>query len=189
MEGRLAATALVFTIIAACSKLDLDTRPSQQTSLTQTALQKEVYTSGWESIPAWTVDKNTGSTILSYSRNLPELNSDILEKGAVLVFVRNLWPEGIGDGETGKPLMMPFYFLPYFEKPDYTEEWNYTIKRNVINITLLIKGSKQPTQPNKKVQLRYVVIPVEKLKAKKQTTQTVRKASYDEVVQMFDLAS
>ena len=190
MEGRFVVTALFITVLAACSKQDTLVNPTQETFVTQqTGTQSKLFISGWESIPLWkTVTKNK-ATIFSYAHKISNLNDDNV---TVLVFVRNLWAGDETDkepaGKMGKPLMMPFYFLPYFEKPDYTEEWNYTASKNAVNIALLIKGSNEAIQPNKKVQLRYVVIPGEKLKAKKQTAQAIRKASYDEVVQMFELA-
>ena len=44
------------------------------------------------------------------------------------------------DDAPEKPLLMPFYFLPYFEKPDYTQQWSYSASENKINISLVVKG-------------------------------------------------
>ena len=194
MEGRFVVTALIFTIIAACSKQDI-----HETSLVKMSLaqgkepQSGVYSSGWESIPAWNATTSPEAVRFSYTRQMPNLNKDVLEHGVVIIFARNLWAEEAGlkemDKAPEKPLMMPFYFLPYFEKPDYTEQWNYTAEENKVTISLVVKGGEDAAVPGKKIQLRYIVIPAQTLKEKKQTAAAVRKLSYDKLVQTFGLSS
>ena len=194
MEGRFVVTALIFTIIAACSKQDI-----HETSLVKMSLAQEqepqsgVYSSGWESIPAWNATTSPEAVRFSYTRQMPNLNKDVLEHGVVIIFARNLWAEEAGlkemDKAPEKPLMMPFYFLPYFEKPDYTEQWNYTAEENKVTISLVVKGGEDAAVPGKKIQLRYIVIPAQTLKEKKQTAAAVRKLSYDKLVQTFGLSS
>jgi hypothetical protein len=192
MEGRLVVTALIFTIIAACSKQEIQVNSLQrETTIQQAGIKPEVYSTGWETVPQWNTVSSTHSTNFTYTRRLPELKTDIINNGVVLVFARNLW-EGNPllkefDNVSEKPLMMPFYFLPYFEKPDYTEQWNYTISENKINISLTVKGKGKAAPPDKKLQLRYVVIPEKLLREKKQTAQTVHKLSYEELVKTFNL--
>ena len=187
-------TALIFTIIAACSKQDI-----HETSLVKMSLaqgkepQSGVYSSGWESIPAWNATTSPEAVRFSYTRQMPNLNKDVLEHGVVIIFARNLWAEEAGlkemDKAPEKPLMMPFYFLPYFEKPDYTEQWNYTAEENKVTISLVVKGGEDAAVPGKKIQLRYIVIPSQTLKEKKQTAAAVRKLSYEKLVQTFGLSS
>lgn len=194
MEGRFVVTALIFTIIAACSKQDI-----HETSLVKMSLaqgkepQSGVYSSGWESIPAWNATTSPEAVRFSYTRQMPNLNKDVLEHGVVIIFARNLWAEEAGlkemDKAPEKPLMMPFYFLPYFEKPDYTEQWNYTAEENKVTISLVVKGGEDAAVPGKKIQLRYIVIPAQTLKEKNQTAAAVRKLSYDKLVQTFGLSS
>jgi hypothetical protein len=192
MEGRLAATALFFAIIAACSKTDL--QGSQQVQIsqgTQENLQKEIYTSPWKTIPAWTAKKREGATVFSYKHNTPELQGDLIKNGVVLVFARNLWPKDGAkefDDKTDKPLLMPFYFLPYFEKPNYTEEWSYVAADKNLELTLAVKGGNKVLEPGKNIQWRLIAIPLKKLQEKKQNSRTVRKLSYDELVQLFHLS-
>ena len=194
MEGRIVVTALIFTIIAACSKHSIQEKSFQKTFLAaeKEVLQPSIFFSGWETITGWSAKRNGDATVFSYSRQFPEPNKSFLNEGLVLVFARKLWEE---DGELkefsnvpDKPLMMPFYFLPYFEKPAYTEQWNYTTEANRVNISLIVKGSSEPI-PRKKVQVRYMIIPQEVLKRKKQTTETARKLSYEELVKIFGLNS
>ena len=194
MEGRFVVTALIFTIIAACSKQDI-----HETSLVKMSLaqgkepQSGVYSSGWESIPAWNATTSPEAVRFSYTRQMPNLNKDVLEHGVVIIFARNLWAEEAGlkemDKAPEKPLMMPFYFLPYFEKPDYTEQWNYTAEENKVTISLVVKGGEDAAVPGKKIQLRYIVIPTQTLKEKNHTAAAVRKLSYDKLVQTFGLSS
>ena len=194
MEGRFVVTALIFTIIAACSKQDIHETSFVKMSLAQEKEpQSGVYSSGWESIPAWNATTSPEAVRFSYTRQMPNLNKDVLEHGVVIIFARNLWAEEAGlkemDKAPEKPLMMPFYFLPYFEKPDYTEQWNYTAEENKVTISLVVKGGEDAAVPGKKIQLRYIVIPAQTLKEKNQTAAAVRKLSYDKLVQTFGLSS
>jgi hypothetical protein len=194
MEGRLVVTALIFTIIAACSKQEIHVNSLQRETIPQQAgVKPELYSTGWETVPEWNIVSNTQSTSFFYTRLLPELKNDIINNGAVLVFARNLWDGNASlkefDDVPEKPLRMPFYFLPYFEKPDYTEQWNYTASENKITISLVVKGADKIVPPNKKLQLRYVVIPEKLLREKKQTAQAVRKLSYEELTKTFNLPS
>lgn len=194
MEGRFVVTALIFTIIAACSKQDIHETLLVKMSLAQEKEpQSGVYSSGWESIPAWNATTSPEAVRFSYTRQMPNLNKDVLEHGVVIIFARNLWAEEAGlkemDKAPEKPLMMPFYFLPYFEKPDYTEQWNYTAEENKVTISLVVKGGEDAAVPGKKIQLRYIVIPAQTLKEKKQTAAAVRKLSYEKLVQTFGLSS
>lgn len=193
MEGRLVVTALIFTIIAACSKQEIHVNSLQRETIPQQAVVKpELYSSGWETVPAWNTESNTQSTSFFYTRYLPELKTDILNNGVVLVFARNVWEGNSSlkefDDVPEKPLLMPFYFLPYFEKPNYTQQWSYSASENKINISLVVRGGEDAAVPNKKIQLRFIVISEEVLKEKKQSIQTVRKLTYDQLVQTFNLA-
>ena len=187
-------TALIFTIIAACSKQEIHVNSLQKEStIKQTGEKPEVYSSGWETVPAWNTESNTQSTSFFYTRQLPELKTDIINNGVVLVFARNLWDGNASltefDDVPEKPLMMPFYFLPYFEKPDYTEKWDYKASENKINISMTVRGGDKIVPPNKKLQLRFVVIAEKLLREKKQTAQALHKLSYEELIKTFNLDS
>jgi hypothetical protein len=193
MAGRVVISALIFTILAACSKPDIQENSFQTVLLTQQVETKpQVYSSGWETVPAWTAETSPDAISFFYSRKVPELNSGTIDNGAILVFARNLWVDDPVlkemDKTPEKPLMMPFYFLPYFEKPDYTEQWNYTAAENKINVSLVVKGGEDAAVPGKKIQLRFIVIPPEVLQEKKQSVQAVRKLSYDQLVNTFSLS-
>lgn len=187
-------TALIFSILAACSKQDI-----HETSLLVTIevphleTKPVVYSSGWETVPAWNATTSPEAVNFFYTRQMPGLNREVLDKGAVLIFARNLWAEDVAlkekDDAPEKPLMMPFYFLPYLEQPNYTEQWNYAAEENKITVSLLVKGSDDAAVPGKKIQLRYIIIPLEVLKEKNQTKASVRKLSYDRLVQTFGLSS
>jgi len=188
MEGRFVVTALFITILAACSKQDTAVNSTQETFATQKiATQSKLFISGWEGIPLWKTETKNKATIFSYTRKVPALNDD--DNVTVLVFARNLWTEDEAGKEpgdkTGKPLMMPFYFLPYFEEPNYTEEWTYTVSENKIDVSLILKETRPVMQPGKTVQLQFFVIPRQILTEKKLTTESVRKLSYDSLIQTF----
>ena len=53
----------------------------------------------------------------------------------------------------------------------------------------MVKGKGKVAPPNKKLQLRYLVIPEKMLREKKQTAQSVHKLSYEELVKTFNLDS
>ena len=92
MEGRLVVTALIFTILAACSKQEMHVNSFQREStILQTGENPGVYSTGWETVPVWNRESNAKSTSFFYTRQLPELKTDIIKNGVVLVFSRNLW--------------------------------------------------------------------------------------------------
>jgi len=145
-------------------------------------------------VPSWTIQKENGATSFSYIRQFPGLNESMFKNGVVLVFARNLWSDDHPslnelNKEVDKPLMMPFYFLPYFEKPDYTEQWAYNTDLNRINVSVVVKSNSEVNMPGKKIQFRYVVIPGEVLHQKNQTAQEVRRLSYDQLIKAFSLSS
>ena len=142
-----------------------------------------MFISEWESIPSWKSETKNKATVFSYARQVPGLNDNV----TVLVFARNLWTGDDANKElenrSDKPLMMPFYFLPYFEKPNYTEEWTYAVVENKINISLVLQEAQPVAQPpGKKIQLQFFVIPHQILTQKKLTTESVRKLSYDRLI-------
>jgi hypothetical protein len=196
MKGRLGVTALAFTILAACSKNDIQIRKEAYLSQRQIAKQiggnLKIYSSGWETVPAWDASASPDAVHFSYAFHVPEPDSKNLYKSAVLVFARNLWNADPNFKEMegkNKPMLMPFYYLPYFEKLNYTEQWNYSVENKKINVLLTVKGSDDAALPDKKIQLRFIVIPQQVLQQKKQTTETLRKLSYNQLLQIFDLTS
>lgn len=183
-------TALIFTIIAACTKHEIERQPLQKIAQhAEDKLQPSIFVSEWEAMHSWATQKSGDVTLFSYSRHFPQLNESSLINGAVLVFARNIWADDPSlkelDNEPDKPLMMPFYFLPYFEKPDYTEKWDYKIDAANINVSLMVKGSSDASMPGKKIELQYVIIPEQVLKEKEQTVKDVRQLSYEEVMKTF----
>ena len=187
MEGRFVVTALFIAFLAACSKQDIPINTTQETLVTrQVTTQSKLFISAWEDVPLWKMETKNNATVFSYVREVPGLNDDNV---MVMVFARNLWAddeaESGTDDKSGKPLMMPFYFLPYFEKPNYTEEWTYAAGENKINVSLTLKEGGPATQPGKKVQLQFFVIPHQILTEKKLTTESIRKLSYAELIQKF----
>ena len=183
--------ALFITGLIACSKQNTSANSIQQTFITQQiGIQSKLFISQWEDIPVWKTETKNKATIFSYARNLPGLNDDNV---TVLVFARNLWTgdeAGREPGDTtGKPLMMPFYFLPYFEEPDYTEEWTYSVRENNIDVSLVVKQTSPVMKPREKVQLQFFVIPREILNEKKLTTGLVLKLSYDSLIQTLGVSA
>ena len=187
MEGRFVVTALFFTVLAACSKQEISVNPTEGTFAThQAETQSKLFISEWESIPSWKSETKNKATVFSYTRQVPGLNDNV----TVLVFARNLWSGDDANKElenrSDKPLMMPFYFLPYFEKPNYTEEWTYAVGENKINISLVLQETQPVAQPpGKKIQLQFFVIPRQVLSEKKLTTESVRKLPYDRLIKTF----
>jgi hypothetical protein len=192
MEGRSVVTAFLFAVFfAACTKESIiEDHQVPASELQEIAPVKQaaaVFASSWETIPAWNAQTSPEAITFSYSKTLPALAGDNL----VMVFARNLWPDDPAMkelGDTEKPLLMPFYFLPYFEKPNYTEQWNYNTTGDKIELSLVVKGGEDAAVPGKKVQVRYVIIPQTVLKQKKQTAEVVRKMSYDQLTKAFGLS-
>jgi hypothetical protein len=192
MESRVVVFAMIFTIVASCTKHEIENQHFQKSpAVLKHKAQPSVFISEWEAISSWAIQKNPDVGGFSFIRQFPRLNGSTLENGAVLVFARNLWAddpsfEGM-DYEPDKPLMMPFYFLPYFEKPDYTEQWSFNVDADKITTSVVVKGGSGVSMPRKGIQLRYMIIPGEVLKEKNQTTRDIRRLSYNELIKTFQL--
>ena len=193
MKGRIVTTALAMTVVlTACSKENIQPNDTSILSRNVSSLQENnlsVYTSEWETVSAWKSEKGANASSFSYSRATPQISKNILDKGVVIVFARNLWaddPAFKDMGAADKPLRMPFYFLPLIEQPDYTEQWNFAADEQKVNLSLNIKGT---GAPNGKVQFRFIVIPQEVIDKKAQTSEAVRRMTYDQLLKAFDLAS
>jgi hypothetical protein len=194
MKERFTATTFLLAIgFTACSK---DVVPQEDSAILATNNFKirgsatAVFTSDWESVSQWSSEKTNNGVTFFYSRPTPQLSNAVLQKGVVVVFARNLWagnPAFQNMGATDKPLKMPFYFLPYLDQPDYTEQWNYSADENKININLHIDGASATQIPNSKLQFRFIVIPKDLIAQKGTAADAVRKMSYNDIVQAFNL--
>ncbi len=56
---------------------------------------------------------------------------------------------------------------------------------NSRNISLLLKETGEATPPGKKIQLQFFIIPRQTLNEKKLTAESVRKLSYNDLIQTF----
>src|SRR5215207_1370375 len=115
MEGRFVVAALFFAFLAACSKQDIPVNSAKEVLVTQQVkTQSKLFISGWEDIPLWKMETKDNATIFSCVSEISGFNDDSV---TVMVFARNLWTGdeagSEADDKGGKPLMMPFYFLPY----------------------------------------------------------------------------
>ncbi|MEI6949414.1 hypothetical protein V9K67_19665 [Paraflavisolibacter sp. H34] len=182
---------LLIALVAFSNNLPpADTNITRKTELDLHESGPGIYNSGWESVSAWASQREGSTTTCQFNRPAAEITASVLANGVVLVFARNLWteePSFVELGAPDKPIKMPFYFLPDFDKPDYSEMWSFSPKENAIQLTLQVKGANATWSPGTKVEFRYMVISREALQRKGQTVASVRKMPYNDVVETFAL--
>ena len=174
----------------ACSKEDL--LPQKLSSISASVnvtdpKTSSVYASPWEEPGNWAVKDSSGFKVFSYQRTMPELTEAIVNKGAVLVWAKDLVDPTIGLMD--KPMLTPFYFFPDNERPKYTEYWYPTTSIGAVNLSFRTTDSEENQNPNNKVKLRFMVIPQEVLQKNKLTAKDVYRLSYTQVINMLGVSA
>ncbi len=148
------------------------------------------YASSWESSASWSSTDSSNFRIFSFNRSLPNITSDVMANGVVMVWAKNL-PMDPSFNNADKPMMMPFYLFPDNERPKYVEYYYNSI--NVGNITVkyrtnnhdMINGNGSPSQ---KIEYRYFVITPDVLAKKGMTQAQVSQMNYQQLVTAFGVS-
>ena len=103
-----------------------------------------------------------------------------------------MWAKNLADPSLGlieKPMLAPFYFFPDNGQPKYTEYWSATTNVGMINFSFCTTeiNSSETRNPDKKVKLRYILIPQQVLKENKQSSASVRRLSYTQLTSMLGI--
>lgn len=164
----------------------MDTVGVQMTQPFETAPVK-IYASGWKPVAAWKQQSAGGEVSFLFRHPVSEMGAELLGNSAVRVFARNLWSgEPESDG-MDMPMELPFNFLPFNDQPGYTEQWNYSIKEQNIELSVQVAGTKRILPPNSKLEICFLIIPEQVLAAKGKTKTAVQQMTYEELVQLFGI--
>lgn len=147
----------------------------------------DVYSSGWETVPAWQLDPGQGSLLYTYSRPFEELSPSMIREGVVVVFARGYDFEGISRREE-KPLGLPFYMMPANEANPHPIAWSFAAEGGQVTVGLSMDKALQGgfEQAQKDIQLRYFVISPDFLRQHKLTAMAVRKMPYPQLVALLN---
>lgn len=146
-----------------------------------------VFSSGWESVPAWQLDPETSSLLYTYSRPLEEVSPAVIREGVVVVFARGYDFEGISKREE-KPLGLPFYMVSANEAAPHPIAWSYSAEGSQVTVGLSMDKALQGgfEQAQNDIQLRYFVISPGFLRQHKLTAMAVRKMPYSQLVALLN---
>lgn len=192
MKGRFCVTSFLFLsiLILACGKESIRSLPGTEqdcaTSVRPTATG--IIVSPWQSI---SFDVERTNSDFSYSHSIPMPYVLANEEQEVFVFAHNLWdgdPLAMGEGEP-EPLLLPFHFLPLNEKPGYIEQWNYQVDKKRLQVNLSINNVTPQHELNRKVQVRYVLVPRKWLLEKGQTPDALQHLTYGQFMHTLGLSS
>lgn len=145
--------------------------------------------SSWEGGYHWNRTDSSDYRLFTYTRPVPGLNQDILNNGAVLVYVKNIPIED--DRRLNKPIRIPFHVLPSFGKPGYDQVW---YNQNMIGKILVKyrtnkhKYGIEAEVPDDAVQVRYFIISPADLKRYNHTPVSIARLNYSEVTDLLGAA-
>lgn len=188
------STAILFT---ACSKEDAIFE-DKTTSINASgdgdgsgpSAGSSAYASSWEGSGNWTSTDSSNFRIFTYNRSLPAVTSDIMANGVVMVWARNL-PMDPSFTNSDKPMMMPFYLFPDYERPKYVEYYYQTISPG--NITVQYRTNNQDLigsngSPSQKIEYRFFVITPDGLAKKGVTQAQASQMNYQQLVTTFGVS-
>lgn len=145
------------------------------------------YSSEWESVSAWQVTEGKGTLLASYTRQLPQVTSDLLKEGVILLFAKGYDFEGISKAEE-KPIGLPFYMALASELVPHPYAWSYGVEEGKVEVGVhmhqdLKKGFDASASD---IRLRFFVLPSAFLQQHKLTPMAARKLSYSQLVALLN---
>ena len=154
----------------------------------------ETLVTDWENGYSWKKTDSADFYVFSHERIMPGITSSLLEKGAVLVALRNVpYKE---DSLQTFPKLAPFSVIPYYGhdqqgKPACDQHW-YVIP-SVGNIIVKYRTNRHNFSelpvlpPDGRVEARYFLIPESELKRLGHTQKTIQQVSYESLVKMLGI--
>jgi hypothetical protein len=148
-----------------------------------------VYSTEWETVPAWQLAEGSGSLLYTYNRALEPVSAAVLEEGVVVVFAKGYDFEGVSKAEE-KPLGLPFYMALAGEAALTPYAWSYSAKEARVTVGLSMGAALKEgfEQARKDIQLRFFVLSPDFLRQHKLTPKAVRKMPYAQLVALLNTA-
>jgi hypothetical protein len=146
---------------------------------------------GWENGYSWEMSDSADYHVFSHERMMPELTSSILEKGAVLVALKNLpYKE---DSLYTKPKLVPFSLIPYYGhdqqgKDIYDQHW-YIIP-SVGKIVIKYRTNRHNFSelpvipPDGRLEARYFLFTDADLKRLGHTQKSIQQITYEDLIKL-----
>lgn len=141
-----------------------------------------VYSSEWETVPSWQFSAGKGTFLATFSRQLPQISSSVLQVGVVLVFAKGYDFEEVSKAEE-KPVGLPFYMASSGKMVAQLNAWTYALEEGKATIELrlpevLKSDFKRASQD---IRLQYFVFPPEFLQQHQLSAMAIRKMPYSQL--------
>ena len=154
-----------------------------------TSISSNIYISQWENNKYWNTGTEEDQKGYYLKRSIPQLTEDVLNNGVVMVFTK-----GYSFTESNlqeKPLQMPFYFFPSNGSPNGACKWLIIKTLGEIELGIKMPEEVEPSfkQSQMNVQLRYFLFEEAFLKKHKLSKKVLQNMSYQQVVNLLDIAS
>lgn len=146
-----------------------------------------VYSSDWETVPAWQLSAGSGALLYTYSRPLELVSASVVKEGVVVVFAKGYDFEGVSKAEE-KPLELPFYMAMASEAVLYPYAWSYAPEEGRVTIGLSMHPDLEPgfESAQKDIRLRFFVLAPDFLRQHKLNPMAVRKMPYNKLVALLN---
>lgn len=183
----MAATLILF--FTACTKQQTEMLKDTGPGRAAFAEPTPAFISSWEPISNWQTQDSGRFSVWIANRGTPQVTNDILQSGAVLVYARNYTN---ADGVlVNEPTQVPFAVYPEHghPRPAYHEQWYYMA--SVGNIRIGYRTDKhqyvqtQAIGPNSGVQFRYIVLPANEMSRLGQTSVSLSRMTYGQLIQLL----
>ena len=144
------------------------------------------YSSDWESVSAWQVTVGKGTLLASYTRQLSQVSSAILEDGVVLLFAKGYDFEGVSKAEE-RPLVLPFYMVLANETAPHPYAWSYGVDAGKVEVAVSMHQALKEgfDSASNDIRLRFFVLPSTFLKQHKLTPMAARSLPYSQLVSLL----
>ena len=175
---------LVFSVFYTCFFLTVGARKSSPfpSFVIKPLTTPSAYSSEWETVPSWQFSAGKGTFLATFSRQLPQISSSVLQEGVVLVFAKGYDFEGVSKAEE-KPIGLPFYMSSAGEMDAQLNAWTYSSDEGKATIELrlpeVLKSDFEGACQD--IRLRYFVVPPEFLQQHQLSAMAIRKMPYSQL--------
>jgi hypothetical protein len=178
---------LVFSVFYTCFFLTVSARNPEPvgpffTSVIKPLTTHSVYSSGWETVPSWQFSAGKGTFLATFSRQLPQISSSVLQEGVVLVFAKGYDFEEVSNKEE-KPLGLPFYMASPDEMIAQLNAWTYALEEGKATIELKLPEVLKSDfkRASEDIRLRYFVVPPAFMQHHQLSAMAIRKMPYSQL--------
>lgn len=171
---------------------DINSEMNARASVTGLASSNSTLITRWESGYDWATSDSSGFKIFSHVRSTPELTSEVMSTGALLIWLKDVPYDGRTLVE--EPRLIPFGVIPYFgdTRPAYEQVWysmevpgKITVKYRT-NRHQFVEGP--IIAPDRRVDAQYFILSAGDLNRIGHTRESIRRVTYGELLELLDMA-